>query len=189
MKKYIIFAGVNGAGKSTLYQTNPSLFDMPRINMDEIVKEIGSWKNPQDVAEAGKIAVKKLRSLIDGEVSFNQETTLCGQSILRNIESAKTKGFNVEIYYVGVDSVEIAKERVRLRVLAGGHGISEVDIERRYQESLLKLKKVLQLADLVELYDNTKVFAKVARFENSICIGHTAKMPLWTASLCDIIND
>lgn len=41
MKKYIIIAGVNGAGKSTLYQTIASLKEMPRVNVDEIVREIG----------------------------------------------------------------------------------------------------------------------------------------------------
>ena len=45
MKKYILIAGVNGAGKSTLYQINDSLKNMPRINVDEIVKELGDWKN------------------------------------------------------------------------------------------------------------------------------------------------
>lgn len=42
MKKYIIIAGVNGAGKSTLYQTIENLKDMPRVNVDEIVRKIGS---------------------------------------------------------------------------------------------------------------------------------------------------
>ena len=49
MKKYIIIAGVNGAGKSTLYQTIESLKGMPRVNVDEIVREIGDWKNVADV--------------------------------------------------------------------------------------------------------------------------------------------
>lgn len=44
MKKYVIIAGVNGAGKSTLYQANNNLKKMPRVNVDEIVKEIGDWK-------------------------------------------------------------------------------------------------------------------------------------------------
>lgn len=39
MKKYIVIAGVNGAGKSTLYRMNKNLADMPRVNVDEIVKE------------------------------------------------------------------------------------------------------------------------------------------------------
>lgn len=44
MKKYVIYAGVNGAGKSTFYNTRAE-YDMPRVNSDEIVKELGDWKN------------------------------------------------------------------------------------------------------------------------------------------------
>lgn len=60
MKKYVIIAGVNGAGKSTLYQTDDNLKSLPRVNVDEIVKEIGDWKNAGDVFAAGKIAIKKI---------------------------------------------------------------------------------------------------------------------------------
>lgn len=183
MWKYIIFAGVNGAGKSTLYQTNSQLFDMPRINMDEIVRKFGNWKNSQDVMAAGKIAVKRLREYIDEGVSFNQETTLCGKSIFRNIQLAKEAGYYIELYYVGVNSVEIAKERVRQRVLAGGHGIPEQDIEKRYKESLQNLKVVLPLCDLLALYDNTDVFVKIADFENGCCTGKISKTPIWANNI------
>lgn len=179
MKKYIIFAGVNGAGKSTLYQTNSQLFDMPRINVDEIVRDFGNWINTQDVMTAGKIAVKKMKKYITEGVSFNQETTLCGKSILRNIQLAKAAGYYIELYYVGVDSVETAKERVRQRVLAGGHGIPEQDIEKRYQESLQNLKTVLPLCDLMVLYDNTDLFVNVADFESGICTRKASKLPQW----------
>ena len=86
MKKYILIAGVNGAGKSTLYQTLESLKDMPRINTDEIVKSFGSWKNKSDVFKAGKIAVKKIKEYFEQGITFNQETTLCGVSIIQNIK-------------------------------------------------------------------------------------------------------
>lgn len=180
MKKYILFCGVNGAGKSTLYQTNPAFFDIPRINMDEIVKEFGNWRNSQDIIKAGKIAIERLHNFIETGVSFNQETTLCGKSIIKYIELAKKEGYYIEVYYIGVDSVEIAKERVRQRVLAGGHGISEQDIERRYDESLKQLKSILPICDLVELYDNTKVFIKVAGFEKGICTERKSELPIWT---------
>ena len=183
MRKYIIFAGVNGAGKSTLYQTNPQLFDMPRINMDEIVREFGNWRSAQDVLTAGKIAVKRWKDFITEGVSFNQETTLCGKSIIRNIQVAKAAGYDIELYYVGVDSVEIVKERVRLRVLAGGHGIPEQDIEKRYQESPLQLKAVLPICDLVVLYDNTEKFGRIADFENGICTRKVSKLPLWVKDI------
>lgn len=93
MKTYILFAGVNGAGKSTLYQALGSeITDMPRINTDEIVKTFGDWKNFDDVIKAGKIAIKKIEENFSKGISFNQETTLCGASIIKNIQKAKNWG-------------------------------------------------------------------------------------------------
>ena len=89
MKKYILIAGVNGAGKSTLYQTLDSLRMMERVNTDEIVRSFGDWKNAYDVLKAGKLAVRKINEYFDNGISFNQETTLCGNSILRNITKAQ----------------------------------------------------------------------------------------------------
>lgn len=76
--------------------------------------------------------------------SFTQKTTLCGHSILKNIDAAKQLGYEVEVYYVGLASPELAKQRVEQRVRDGGHGISPKDIERRYGESLQNLKKSFQ---------------------------------------------
>lgn len=96
MKRYILIAGVNGAGKSTLYQINDNFKNMPRINVDEIVKEIGDWKNIRDVFKAGKIAVIKTKEYFNEEITFNQETTLCGKSIIQNIYKAKELGYFIE---------------------------------------------------------------------------------------------
>ena len=65
MKRYILIAGVNGAGKSTLYQTLDYLQGMPRINMDEIVRGFGDWKNQNDVAKAGRIAVGLIKDYFE----------------------------------------------------------------------------------------------------------------------------
>lgn len=65
MKKYIIIAGVNGAGKSTLYQMYDEFKDMPRINVDELVRDIGDWKNVRDVFAAGKIAVRNISKYLE----------------------------------------------------------------------------------------------------------------------------
>jgi len=95
-------------------------------------------------------------------VNFNQETTLSGKSIIKNIEKARRKGFYVVMNYIGVDNPDIAKERVRIRVLKGGHGIPEEAIERRYYESLDNLKNVLDLCNEINIYDNTNKFRHVA---------------------------
>ena len=125
VKKYILIAGVNGAGKSTLYQLLQSLHDIPRVNTDEILREFGDWRNMTDVMNAGKMAVKKIARYFDEGITFNQETTLCGKSILSNIAKAKKRGYFIELHYIGVENADIAKERVAKRVKQGGHGITE----------------------------------------------------------------
>lgn len=58
MANCVIFAGVNGAGKTTLYKIISLSEDFGRrINTDEIVMEIGDWRNNQDQMRAGRIAL------------------------------------------------------------------------------------------------------------------------------------
>ena len=47
-----------------------------------------------------------------------------------------------------INTDEIVKERVKIRINKGGHGISEEDIERRYVETFKNLKDVLKYCDL-----------------------------------------
>ncbi len=183
MKRYVIFAGVNGAGKTTLYQTNAVMQELPRINLDEIVREIGSWKCTEDVNEAGHRAISLIKDYFERGISFNQETTLCGSSILRNIKKAKALNYRVEIYYVGLASSDIAKVRVSQRVKDGGHGIPDKDIERRYYESLENLASIMKDVDFVQLYDNTEIFHHVAAFEYGYCMYKDEVIPPWCEKL------
>ena len=179
MKSYILFAGVNGAGKTTLFNTNHLYAGMIRINLDETVRSFGSWKNSGDVLKAGLICVKRIRDCLQQGISFNQETTLCGRSIIKQIRKAKECGFRVELYYVGVESPEIAKERVRDRVKQGGHGIPGEDIERRYYESLKNLPIVLKFCDKATIYDNSEEFKKLAEYDEGNCMWLSEKPPEW----------
>ena len=179
MKRYILIAGVNGAGKSTLYQTLSTMKGMPRVNTDEILRKFGDWKNPRDLIRAGKIAVTMLGAYLDQGVSFNQETTLCGRSLFRNITRAKQNGYSIELHYIGVASADVAKERVRFRVAQGGHGIPEELIEKRYEESLLNLGRVLPQCDLAVLYDNTDKFRRFAIYRKGKAARISHSIPTW----------
>lgn len=128
---------------------------------------------------AGRIAVKKIREYFDEGITFNQETTLCGKAILNNIAKGKEKGYFIELHYIGVEDVDIAKERVAARVRRGGHGISEKDIERRYIESFNNLKIVLPECDLAAFYDNTIEFRRFAIYKNGKHVRVSHKMPMW----------
>ncbi len=183
--RYIIIAGTNGAGKTTLYETNPELFQIPRVNVDEIVREFGSWKNSSDVMRAGRIAINRIKDCFENRISFNQETTLCGHSIKNNVRRAIELGYKVEIYYIGLASSDLAVERVLKRVRKGGHGIPEIDIRRRYEESQSSLKELIPLCDSVRIYDNSESFHIVAFFSNGECLYKANPLPKWCQKVFD----
>ena len=183
MKRYILIAGVNGAGKSTLYQTLDCLQSMPRINLDEIVRGFGDWKNQNDVIKAGRIAVGRIKGYFEKGLSFNQETTLCGKSILKNMKYAKQLGYKIELHYVGIESDELAKERIAYRVAHGGHGIPDRDVERRFVESRMQLKKILPLCDTAVLYDNTESFYRIAIYKSGRIEILFEKQPSWYTAM------
>lgn len=183
MKKYIIIAGVNGAGKSTLYQMQENLKTMPRVNTDEILRDFGDWRNACDLMKAGKIAVRKLHEYFDKEITFNQETTLCGKSIIPMIKNAKEKGYHIELHYIGLDSVKTAKMRVKHRVLNGGHGIPDKDIEKRYKETFKNLIMTIPLCDLAVLYDNTVKICRFAIYKNGKLLRLSKQLPNWYINL------
>ena len=183
MKRYTIFAGINGAGKSTLYQEEyKPLNDEKRINTDEMVKTLGSWQDDNLQMKCARVAVKLIREYFNGGISFNQETTLSGRSIVNNIKKAKKLGYEVHLYYVGVDSVEIALDRIKKRVAIGGHGIPEHDVRRRYKNSFENFGEILPFCDVVVIHDNTKIMDIVAKFVDGNLVYKSKKIPNWITS-------
>lgn len=183
MPRYVVFAGVNGSGKTTLYQSNKKIQDMLRVNVDEIVRGIGEWDNSKDVIKAGKIAVSQIKLYFSEKQSFNQETTLCDNSIIKNIMEAKKLGYIIELYYVGLDSADLAIDRVKNRVANGGHGIPDENIRKRYDQSIRQLLKVREYCDKIELYDNSKVFKRIAVYENAKWNLTTNDIPIWCKNI------
>ena len=185
MKKFVIFAGVNGAGKTTLFQVGGSYADIPRVNIDEMVREEGSWNDKNLVTVIGKRAVKTVDMFLSQGVSFNQETTLCGRSIMNNIHKAKESGYEIEMFYVGLESPELAIQRVEKRVRDGGHGIPETDVRRRYDESINNLKEVIPVCNRIWIYDNSDQFRMIATFIDGKCVDKAENIPDWCAFLAD----
>ena len=61
----------------------------------------------------------------------------------------------------------------------GGHGIPDKDVEKRFGESLRNLHKIIDLCDLVALYDNTDEFRRFAIYKNSQRIRVSKIIPKW----------
>ena len=193
MKKiFYLFAGVNGAGKSTLYNLamiNQNIKNTIRINTDEIVREIGDWRNNSDQLKAAKMAINLRNECFLRGKSLNEETTLTGKTILKTIDRAKELGYELQLFYVGVSSTEIAKERIKSRVEKGGHHIENDIVEKRYYESLKNLKEILLKFDKVYLYDNSKKYKNIFSFSNNKILFKDNKSISWAKEAIEIIEN
>ena len=96
---------------------------------------------------------------------------------------AKECGYFIELHYVGVESAEIAKERVKYRVKQGGHGIPDVDIDRRYEETFIQLNQILKKCDLVALYDNSDQFRRFAIYKAGNLVRLSQNVPKWFSKI------
>lgn len=101
--------------------------------------------------------------MFSGE-TFAFETTLATKSYKNFIKKAKENGYEVILLFFWLQSVELAKERVKQRVIEGGHNIDNVIIERRYFNGIKNLFNIyFKIVDRLMIFDNSdKVYKLVA---------------------------
>ena len=67
---------------------------------------------------------------------------------MNTIRRAKRLHYRVEIYFVGLETPNLVKQRVLQRMQAGGHGVPEEDFERRYSEYSGNFDQVIVMDEL-----------------------------------------
>jgi len=157
-KDLYIVAGCNGAGKTTAsYTILPEIISCKEfVNADEIAKGLSPFQ-PETVAfEAGRIMLHRVNELLKSDENFAFETTLSTRSYKNKVIEAQEKGFTVTLLFFWLQSVELAKERVKMRVKEGGHNIEEDVIERRYFKGIQNLFNIyLPIVDGALVFDNS----------------------------------
>jgi len=154
-----VLAGPNGSGKSTLAARlkteGYSLGKM--INPDEIAVKLRmkgfDGKNVE--LEAGRQTLLQTKDMIAKRQSFARETTLSSSEILRTMGAAKKAGYEVNLIFVGLASLDMNKDRVALRAAKGGHDIPLDAQNRRFDKAMNNLPKAIGLAENVQLFDNS----------------------------------
>lgn len=83
------------------------------------------------------------------------ETTLASRTLANRIVKLQSAGYRFRLAFMWLDSPDVAVERVRERVLSGGHDVPDETVRRRYAAGLRNLFELyLPLADAWRLYDN-----------------------------------
>lgn len=185
----ILFAGVNGAGKTSLYEVMRTTEQLgQRISIDEIVKQIGPWQDYVLQIRAAKLAIAQIEDCISKGVSFHHETTLPGKIVHKQLEKSHSSGYKIIMYYVGIDGIQTAIERVHRRVELGGHGIDDKVIIQRYRNMAGNLRRILPLCDEAYFYDNTVRFRQIAIHRGGKILDEDPILPEWYISIfngCD----
>ncbi len=157
-KTLYVIAGCNGAGKTTAsFTILPEIINCKEfVNADEIARGLSPFQPEKVSFEAGRIMLNRINELLNSEKTFAFETTLSSKSYKLVIEEAKARGYVVNLLFFWLNSVELAKERVKTRVCEGGHNIDDETIERRYIRGIINLIEIyLPIIDGALLFDNT----------------------------------
>ena len=135
MPRLYIISGCNGAGKTTAsYTMLPEMQECSVfVNSGAFAKGLSPFQPEKASIQAGRYMIAKIRYLLKKQRDFGLETTLATRTILKTVKMAQAAGYTVTLLYFWLNSPELAIERVKARVEAGGHNIPEETIRRRYR--------------------------------------------------------
>lgn len=190
VKRLYIIAGCNGAGKTTAsFTILPETLNCKEfVNADEIAKGISPFQPSKVSFEAGRIMLKRINDLFSENKNFAFETTLATRSYKKKIVEAQKKGYEVTLIFFWLQSIDLAKERVKTRVLEGGHNIEPEIIERRFKNGIKNLFEIyLPLVDAVLIIDNSE--GKYHLLADKQCSGELNIIDMEKFSLLKSTND
>ena len=104
---------------------------------------------------ASFIAGYLVDKLMKSGQSFCFETVMSHKSKLDLFGKAKACGYKTYLYYIFTQSIELNIARIKLRVEAGGHDVSDVKVRERFGRSMRLLLSAVGESDVSYIIDNT----------------------------------
>lgn len=187
MERLDLVVGPNGAGKSTFIALTlaPLLPGSSVVNADEIARQ--RW--PDDPAshayDAAQVAADTRAKLIELGRSFIAETVFSHPSKLDLIHTAHRAGFTVVVHVLLIPE-DLAVERVRHRVRAGGHDVPEEKIRGRHRRLWVPVAEAIASADIGTVYDNSRL--RGPRIVAQLSGGETIGSPDWPAWAAEVLR-
>lgn len=152
----LVLAGPNGSGKSTI----TTFFEKvgKYTNADDIVATTG-----MDNMDAAILADKMRYESINKKEDFTFETVLSSEYKLDILRKAKEEGYFIKCVFVLTIDPQINIARIGSRVAAGGHNVEGSKVINRYYKSIENIKKLLEICDIMHIYDNTETPKRIIR--------------------------
>jgi predicted ABC-type ATPase len=163
-KRILILAGPNGAGKTTFAaEFLPNEARCPAfVNADLIAAGLSPFEPDAVAIAAGRLMLKEIERHVRAGGSFAFETTLSGRRYSARIPGWQRAGYRVKLFFLSLASPELAIARVQQRVQAGGHGVADEVVRRRYAAGLRNFFAIYRpIVDEWALYDNSGAVPKL----------------------------
>lgn len=156
-----------------------------KISWNLIIKENVIVKNTSELVTYNSyhfaiIADFIRHELIKGKKSFSFETVFSHPAKLDLIDFAHLNGYKVYLYFIGTETPKMNVERVKDRVLKGGHLVDAEKIEKRYFLTFNLLLEIIKKADQTYLWDNSESkHSYVGKIRNGILDLKLTNIPNW----------
>jgi predicted ABC-type ATPase len=154
----VILGGPNGAGKTTAAATllRQEMGISEFVNADEIARGMSPFNADAVALRAGAFMIERIQQLIAHKQSFAFETTCAGRVHLARLKRFRAEGWGLMLLYLWLPSPQAALDRVARRVQAGGHGVPDEVVIRRYWAGLKNMRYLyLPLVHVAAIYDNS----------------------------------
>jgi len=154
----IVLAGINGAGKTTAARSllANTLKVITFVNADVIAQGLSGFDPDAAALRAGRIMLEELHELAAQRATFAFETTLAGRTYASWLDSLRTTGYRIHLFYFWLNSPDLAIARVAARVRKGGHHVPETTIRQRYGRSIRNLFALyMPVVNGWKVYDNS----------------------------------
>ena len=169
--KLIIIAGPNGAGKSTLSSDIVANYNLTPFDFDKEYYQIWAKYSYDPAVQRGckEFVSEKFEELI--KTAFNNSKSFCFETnyhttdIIQYLDLADKFDFEKYIYFIGLKSVELCKERVQFRVDHKGHYVPNEEIEFRYRKGFEILDNSFNR------YDKVIISESLPDFKIMHCVG------------------
>jgi predicted ABC-type ATPase len=153
-----LIAGPNGAGKTTFARRylpeNAGVIHF--VNADLIATGLSPLKPELAAIAAARTVLREIDRLAAERADFAFETTFSGLTYVRRLRAWKQAGYRIEMVYLRLRSIQLAVQRIAVRVRQGGHHVPRVDVVRRFSRGWVNFQRIYRpLADSWAVYDNS----------------------------------
>ncbi|WP_411274202.1 zeta toxin family protein [Daejeonella sp.] len=194
-----VFAGPNGAGKSTMSADMlPS--GTPIFDGD---KEFAKLKLRFNQTDSGNL-IDALNDHVFPEwkrdvqqkvIDCAFETNFRTADVMKSVMEFRKKGYEVNLIYFGLESLEASIERVNVRVALGGHKVSLENLTANYVQGFENLKtyvlefdNVLLVSSLeIDIKNNNNEIYPYLKIEMGKITDQADLIPEWVESILEII--